>query len=188
VAAKTVAAKTVAAKTVAAKTVAAKTGTLTLRREHPGWHPNERPPPKADPAYPPEYGACDPSMLCRRHNLLAPFFRGSDGLRINGSGAGRTATPFLCARLFIKRVMDHLQSPSVAPTAKVFPGDCPRHQIMGQQTPGAAGSQLIENGVNHFAQRILTRPTRASVLGFGPNTLQFLPLLVCQIGRINGSS
>ncbi len=52
---------------------------------------------------------------------------------------------------------------------------------MGQVSPAAAVSQLVEQGVHHFAQVVLAGATCAPVDGFGEPLLQGLPLSVGQV-------
>ncbi len=163
---------------------AVRTRTLSGRRVRLGCSQNAPQPQSISPGCPPEYGACDHSTLCRRRNREAPFFRGSNRLRVQRRRTGRGLASFLKAHLLIKRIMNQLPCPIIAPTPKVFPRDIPRHQIVRQQAPRTTRSQLIKNGVDHFAQRVFAGASGTTILGFGPDRLKALPLFVTQIRRI----
>jgi hypothetical protein len=69
-----------------------------------------------------------------------------------------------------------------APLPKVVIDDPPGRQVMGQQAPGAASAQQIENAVEHLPLGVFLRA--AARLGLGHEMLDQLPCLVGEIGRV----
>ena len=56
-------------------------------------------------------------------------------------------------------------------------------QIMREHSPGAAGSEQVEHGVEQFSLWVFGRS--ALWLDFGKKRLNLCPLLICQVGCIS---
>ena len=81
--------------------------------------------------------------------------------------------------------MHQLPGPILPPLAKVVIHDPPWRQVMGQQAPGAAAAQDIEDGVQDFPFGILL--WAAPRLGCGHIGGNQRPFLVSEVGRVRCS-
>ena len=78
--------------------------------------------------------------------------------------------------------MQALNHATVTPAAEQIVSRVPGRQVVGQVTPGAARPQLVEHGVDDFAQRVLASASCASIRGFRQAGLQASPLVIGQVG------
>lgn len=78
---------------------------------------------------------------------------------------------------------------AVLPTAaNVEPDHAPGRNIMREHAPGAAHARLVEAGVPDLAQRILARPARSAVLGWGQRRPDPVPRQIGKVDRIRSAS
>jgi len=96
-----------------------------------------------------------------------PLFARLDRLAVQNGGRGGGLTALLLAGGFAQVVVQALDHAAVAPPSELVVDRGPGRQVVGQVAPGAAGPQLIEQAVDHFAQGVLAAAAGAPVAGFG---------------------
>ena len=80
--------------------------------------------------------------------------------------------------------MNLLEDAGIAPAAEVLPNELPGRQIMGQESPGAARTGLIEDGIPDLAPWPLGRASALASLGGRKNGLDGFPLGIGHVGRV----
>jgi hypothetical protein len=108
---------------------------------------------------------------------------GFDRLAIEDGRRWLGIAPQLHADGGVQGSMEPLPEALHTPQAKVVIRRFPRRQIMGQQSPGAATAQDIENSIQDFPHRVTPRP--APLLGSRQVRCEQLP---CSIRHIRGIS
>ena len=141
--------------------------------------------PTADLEYPPRYAAYVPSPSCPRRSPEAPFFRGLYALAVDNRPAGTGLAAQGLPDPGEQGVMDSRPGSIPPPNPEVVVDQLPRWQVVGQQTPGTAGSQHIPDGIHHLPAGILG--WTATRLDRGYQGFQNPPLGIRHICGINCS-
>ena len=113
---------------------------------------------------------------------MAPFFARFDTLAIQNGGGGSGRSALFLSRLFAQVIVQALDHAVVAPAAEQIVSRVPGRQVMGQVPPGAACSELVEHGIDDFAQWVFARSSCAAIFGSRQAVLKALPLVIGQVG------